>query len=218
MKAIALALGLALSVSAHASLVTLSPEKVNMNGYDVAAGGTVKIADADVALTTVAAGMRKKYLVPFFGTDVYVASFMVNAPAALVKSPAGNETLASLEATQTVAIVKMDFARYVTADQIFTAFTDALKVNGVDTATPELTAFVDAIKAGGDADVGQSMTFLLAKNADGSETLTYENPKGGVSAPVTGAAGLSKNILSMYFGEISPSDKGLKELKDQLNR
>lgn len=218
MKAFALALGLALTFSANASLVTLSENKINMNGYDVAESGTVVIADAPVELRTVSAGMRKKYLVPFWGTDVYVAQFLVNDKPAVVKSPAGNETLASLDATQKTFVVKMEFHHYVTADQIFTAFTDALTTNGVDTKAADLAAFIDGIKNGGDADVGQSMTFLLVKNADGSETVTYEDPQGVIATSITGAAGLSKNVLSMWFGNISPNDQGLLELKEQLIR
>lgn len=59
------------------------------------------------------------------------------------------------------------------------------------------------------------MTFLMVKNADGSETLTYEDPKKAVTT-VNGTAGFSQAILSMWLGKVSSNDKGLKELKNEL--
>jgi hypothetical protein len=207
---------LVFSFSANAALITLSEDKAGFNGFQLPSTGTVNVNGADVTLTTITGGMRKKYLVPFFGTDIYVTQIMVADKNTVVKSAVGNEFLDSLATTQSVAAVKLNFEHNVDAGTIYLAFSDALTVNGVDIVSPEISQFLEIVKNGGDVAKGQSMTFLLVKNVDGSETATYENPAGVPSAPVAGAPGLGRNILSIWLGKISVNDKGLLELKNQL--
>jgi hypothetical protein len=215
MKALLLALSFMFVASANADLITMTPDQVKINNLKVSAGGTVSVNGVDVALETITAGLRKKYLIPFLGTDVYDATIMGNNPEAYVKSNKGNEALDSMASTQDVVVVELLFVHYVTADQIYVGFTDALKANNVDQTTAEMSQFLSDVKNGGDAQVGQTMTFMIVKNADGTETLTYENPTSQLTT-VTGAAGLGKNILAMWMGNISVNDKGLQELKAQL--
>jgi hypothetical protein len=98
------------------------------------------------------------------------------------------------------------------------AFSDGLKANGVDIKkpAPEVLAFFKEVNKGGGAGNGQSATFLVVKNADGTDTVTYESGSGFVSAPVVGPAGFGKTILSLWLGNINPGDTGLQRTKADL--
>lgn len=215
MKAFLIAASLFFAMSANAALVSPAAETVTLNNQTVTAGGTVAINGQDVALTTVMAAMRSKVTAFVIWTEVYVVQFLTDKPEAFVKSANGNEALDSLAATQDVVAVKLDFKYPVEAKLLFNAFATALKANAVDLKSEEIKTFLGNVKAGGDVPVGSSLTLLLVKNADGTETVSYENNKGEVST-VTGAAGLNKNILSMWLGAIDKDDEGLKKTKAEL--
>lgn len=202
------------SAVASADLLALTPGAESINGVTLSDAAVVSVNGADVALTNIGSGIRKKYLVAFLGTPVYVAQVFAAQPEQFVKSANGNTALESLQ-SQTVAAVRLDFVYNVSADQVYNAFFDALKENAVNMDEPAVSEFLSFVKNGGNANKGSSMTFLMVKNADGTETLTYEDPAKAITS-VTGTAGLSQQILSMWLGKISSNDKGLKELKEQL--
>lgn len=202
------------SAVASADLMTLTPGTEVINSVTLSQSATVSVGGADVTLSNVGSGLRKKYLVAFLGTPVYVAQVFAAQPEQFVKSNQGNTALESLQ-NQTVVAVRLDFVYNVSADQVYNAFFDALKENAVNMEEPVIAEYLSFIKNGGNANKGSSMTFLMVKNADGTETLTYEDPALAVTS-VTGAAGLSQQILSMWLGNISSNDKGLKELKEQI--
>lgn len=204
--------------SAFADLLTLTPNASSFKIKSVVLSQTAstKINDKDTDLVNVGSGLRAKYLLPILGTPVYVAQVFAADPANYKKSSTGNESLASLEKQPAVA-VRLDFLFNVSADKVYNAFVDALTANEVNLDDPTIAKFLANVQNGDDAPNGSSMTFLMYKNADGSETLTYEDPSGKL-ASVTGSAGLSKEILSMWLGNISSDDTGLQELKDQLTK
>lgn len=214
MKALSLVLGLIFSANiASADLMSLQPATDKINGVTLSSTAVVSVDGADVTLTNVASGLRKKYLA-IFGTPVYVAQVFAAQPELYTKSANGNTSLDSL-ATQTVVSVRLDFVFNVSADKVYNAFVDALKENNVDMSTGAVADFLSYVQNGGDASKGDSMTFLMVKNADGTETLTYEDPEMAIKT-VTGPAGFSQQILAMWLGNISSNDKGLKELKAEL--
>jgi hypothetical protein len=217
MKALSLFfVGVFALATAHADVLTLTPDTKKIKNVNLSQSAVAVIDGADVSMVNVGSGMRKKYLVPFLGTEIYVAQIFAAEPEEFLKSAAGIEALESLK-NQSVSAVRLDFVFGVSADQVFTAFVDALKANSVDLEETVIASFLATVKNGGDAKNGSSMTFLMSKNDDGSETLVYEDPN-GVTSTVAGNAGFGQQILSMWLGVISPNDKGLKELKDQLTK
>jgi len=208
-------LSLLMAVTANAALIELTPGTTSIKNVPISASGVVKVDGADVNLTTIAAGLRKKYVV-FVGTDVYVAQLLTAEPESYNKSNSGNDALLSLAGNSVVAM-RLDFTYNVPADKLYTAFVDALGANNVDTTATDIAAFLKAVQDGGTAASGQSITFLMVKNADSTDTVVYENPTGGLTE-IDGAAGFGQKVLSMWLGNILSNDKGLKELKDQLTK
>lgn len=217
MRALFIAVSLFFAANANAALVTPAEATEVFNNQAVSAGGTVSINGQDVVLDTVMAAMRTKVTAFVITTEVYVVQFLVNKPADFVKSAAGNESLESLYSTQDVVAVKMDFKYAVEAKQLFGAFATALKVNGVDLKREDIKTFLGNVKDGGDVPVGSALTLLLTKNADGSETVSYENNKGDVTV-LTAPAGINKSILAMWLGEIDKDDSGLQKTKAELTK
>lgn len=203
------------SLSANAELLKLQGELKNIDGVTVAAGATAVVDGKEVPLTTVASGMRKKFVIGPIGTSVYVLQLMANKPEAYVKSNAGTEALDSLDQS-TVMAAYLEFVYNPSADQVTNAFIDALKANGVDIASGDVAQFLASVKAGGNMQAGDTMTMLISKTATG-ETLSYETAA-GVAPVVNGAPGLGKKVMSMWLGKIAASDKGLKELKNELTK
>ena len=144
---------------------------------------------------------------------VYVAQLMVTDASAVVKT---DEGILGSVAVQTVSAVRLTFVRDVPASNVAESFLDALDANGVDTAQPEIEAFIELVNQAGAAANGGSLSIVLVKNADGSETLTLGNQKGGgeFTGSANGAAGFGQKILSIWLGV--PADDGLKSLKCEL--
>lgn len=199
----------------NASVASFTPGAEKINGVTLSTNAVVSVNGSDVSLANVGSGLRKKYIA-ILGTAVYVAQVFAAQPEKYVKSNIENQALDSLK-DQSATLVKLDFVYNVTADKIYTAFQDALTTNQVDLSASEVVEFLSQVQNGGDAAKGTSMLFVMIKNNDGTETLIYEDPV-GASKEIKGSAGFSTKILSMWLGKISSSDKGLKELKDQLTK
>lgn len=161
-------------------------------------------------LTNVGSGLRKKY-VAIFGTSVYVIQFFALDVQAVDKT--SDNFLPSM-VSQNATAVRLDFVYNVSAEQVYTAFVDALSENNVDLEESSTAEFLSYVKEGGDAPNGSSMTFLLTKQEGGLDRVDYEDPNGEIKS-VKGE-NLAQEILSMWLGEISANDKGLKELKAEL--
>ncbi|MBY0384693.1 hypothetical protein K2X05_06000 [bacterium] len=215
MNFISLIISILFVCNANASVASFTPGTEKISGVTLSTNAVVSVNGADVTLTNVGSGLRKKYIA-ILGTAVYVAQIFATQPEKYVKSNVDNQALDSLK-DQTATLVKLDFVYNVSADKVYTAFQDALTTNQVDLSAPEIAEFLSQVQNGGDAAKGTSMLFVMFKNNDGTETLIYEDPA-GTAKEIKGPVGFFIEVLSMWLGKISSNDKGLKELKVQLTK
>lgn len=197
------------SSASSAQVLKLQPNPAadaKVESVPLAASATT---DKGAKLAFVGAGLRAKKVV-FVNVNVYVAEFFAAEPAKLKKSDA--EILNSLLQAQPLAL-QMHFLREVDAGKVQSSFREALEANNVDLKKPEIQAFLNAVKNGGEAKKGKTLTLVGVKNADGSETVTYEDAN-LKAVPVNGTAGFMKDIFSIWFG--TPSDDGVARLKKSL--
>lgn len=206
---IALATTMALGFSAQAALLKLEPGQKSNNGVTISKGGTATIDGKDFDLTTVGSGLRSKKVL-LANVKVYVAQLLVSSPNAFVRKDA--EALKSLEDSQTVAM-QLSFLRSVEAAKVKVSFRDAFDANGVDINNPAIKALLAAVEQGGDATANGTLTFVLNKHSDGTETLIYEDTA-GKQAVIKGDKGVTHDVLSMWIG--NPADDGLATLKKSL--
>jgi hypothetical protein len=200
-------LTLVASVS-FADLLTKELSGKENSGVKLSKAASVKVDQYNVNLTQVGAGLRtKKVLIA--NVKVYTAEVFVSEPQTVVKTDA--DLLASVAQSKT-AVVQLTFLRDVEADKVQVSFRDALVANNIDINSAEVKSLFAAMVAGGEAKTGKTMTFATNKNADGTETLYYEDNSGKVSTVV--GKDLTKNIFSMWLG--IPADDGLKTLKAEL--
>ena len=141
---------------------------------------------------------------------MYVAQLMVADESRFVKTDAG--ALPSLGAIKQSAI-RLTFLRTVDAATVMGNFKTSLEKNGVATSDAGVASFLGAVAKGGEAKQGTSMTILIVKNPDGSETVTYENGSQAFD-PITGHD-LTHKIMSIWLGVVA-FDDGLKALKAEI--
>lgn len=200
-------LSLVASVS-FADLLTKELSGKDLSGVKLSKAASAKVDLYNVNLTQVSAGVRtKKVLVA--NVKVYTAELFVSESAGIVKSDA--DLLKTVSTVKTAAM-QLTFLRNVEADKVQVSFRDALVANHVDINSPEVEKLFGYMIAGGEAKDQKTMTFLTNKNADGTETLYFEDTNGNVNT-LTGKD-LTKNIFSMWLGV--PADEGLKKLKEEM--
>lgn len=197
-----------LATVSFADILTKELSGKENSGVKLSKAASVKVDQYNVNLTQVGAGLRNKKIL-IANVKVYTAEVFVSEPQTVVKTDA--DLLASVAQSKT-AVVQLTFLRDVEADKVQVSFRDALVANGVDINSAEVKTLFAAMVAGGEAKNGKTMTFVTNKNADGTETLYYEDNSGKVS-PVIGQD-LTKKIFSMWLGV--PADDGLKSLKADL--
>lgn len=199
-----------LSVSfAEASLLKLEKGSRAIQGVNISKSADATIDQTSVHLGTVGGGLRwKKVLLA--KVNVYVAQLLVSSPERFVKKD--KEALKSLDDSETVAI-QLTFLRTVDAPTVQSSFRDALSVNKVDMGTDAIKQFLSAVKNGGDATSGNSLTILVHKHSDGSETLIYED-SAAKQTVIKGDKGLTQKILSIWLG--TPADDGVGSCKSDL--
>jgi hypothetical protein len=192
-----------------ASLLTLEPGDKSIPPVNVAKAATANLSTGAVSLSSAGAGLRTKDVL-ITTVKVYVAQLLTNNPARFVRNPEG--ALKSFEDVDTVAM-RLTFLRNVPADKVQVSFRDSLMVNQVNLKDPAIQTLLNAVTAGGDAQNGKSMTFLLHKKSDGSESLYFEDTNDKITV-IEGAKGLSQSLMSIWFGKMT--DKGLTKLRDQI--
>ena len=200
------------AVSSWADILTLSPGTVVKEGVTISTTATLAAEGMNAELTNVGFGLRQKKVI--FWVDVYVGQLFVANPGQYVKTADG--ALASLNGQPAVAM-HFTFKRNVDADKIAEGFRDALTVNGVDLNTDtEMSTLMNAVAGMGEVRSGQTLTFAVAKNADGTETVVFENTSSTTRTHVAKglAAGSMQKLLSMWLGQ--PSDDGVGRLKEEL--
>jgi hypothetical protein len=198
-----------LAFAAQASLLKLDAGQNRNNGVAISKGGVASIDGKNVNLTTVGSGLRSKKVLGM-PIKVYVAQLLVDHPTAFSHTDA--QALASLNGSETVGFV-MTFLRTVEAAKVQVSFREALDANQVNTSSSAIKTFLDAVSMGGDATSHGTLTIVTTKNADGSETLAYEDTNGKQTL-IRGEKGLSQQIFSIWLGQ--PSDDGVQALKSSL--
>lgn len=214
MKSILIILAFIVAAPAFAtqSVIKFVPGTQTLDGVNVSKGATVTVAGQQVALTTVAAGIRQ-HTVLFFHPDIYVGQLLVSNPSVLVKTDA--DFLPSSDHVNVGAIVMNFVYSHVTMGQIFSAYRDALNKNNVNTSAADFSGpngFFGLVRQEGDAHKGQTVTLLLSRDSSGKETLTYDNGK-GVVKNMTGAPGFLHSIYSIWLG--APADSDIAKLKSE---
>jgi len=210
MKVSSLLLSVALmSGVASADVLTLKPGTVEKQGVKISSGATT---EAGAELATVGSGLRKKKVL-IMPINVYIAQLMVGDSARHVKT--NNGALASIDNQSTVAM-HLTFLRDVPASNIKESFQSSLDANGVPANDADIAQFMRHVDAVGAAVDKGTLTILISKNADQTESLSLENkgPRGAVVKTMTGAKGLSHKLMSIWLGV--PADDYLAELKTEL--
>lgn len=192
-----------------AALLSSEPGSVKIESVMVAKSATAHIGGKDVALSLLGAGLRAKKVI-FVDVKVYVAELFAAETSGFARSSEG--ALASLDGAKTVAL-RLHFLRDVEADKIQTSFREALTVNKVDLNSAPMKAFLKSVTDSGAATKGATLTLVLQKNADGSESVSYEDASGKVTE-TAGGTGFAKSLLSIWLG--TPSDSGVEKLKSEL--
>jgi hypothetical protein len=200
-----------MSSLAAADILTLKPGPNAINGVNISTGATASI-DANkttIDLTTINAGLRAKQVI--FSIPVYVAQLLLSDPSRYVHT--ANGALPSIDNEQTVAM-RLTFLRDVDAQTIATSFQDGLDANKISAKDPDIAGFMKAVTQGGDVKNASSVTILITKNADGSETLAYENGVNAAPTIVKGSKDFMHKVMSLWLG--NTADSGLADLKKEL--
>lgn len=200
----------ALSLSvAQAGILQLEKGTRSVEGVNISKSAQATLNGKTETLGTVGAGLRwKKVLLA--KVKVYVAQVLVSSPDRFVKKD--HDALKSLEDSETVAM-QLTFLRTVDAPTVQSSFHEALSVNNVDIENAAIKKFLTAVAQGGDATSGNSMTIVLQKHSDGTESLIYEDCNGKQSK-VDGEKGLTQKIMSIWLG--TPADAGVASLKADI--
>lgn len=198
----------AMFLSAQAGILTKELGTNDIAGIQLGKSASVKINNANLNLSSIGAGLRQKKVL-ISNVKVYVAELYSAEPNKIIKS--ADQILNSLEASNTIAM-QLTFLRNVEAEKVQVSFRDALVANNVNLEEPAIAALLNNVVKGGEAKEKGTLTFVVNKNADGTETLYYETTE-GVLTSVTGQQ-LSKKVFSMWVGE--PADDGLKKLKEEI--
>ncbi len=191
-----------------ASLLTKELSGKDLAGVQMSKAASAKVDQYNVNLTQMGAGLRtKKILV--VNVKVYTAELFASDAQAVIKTDA--DVLATVANSKTAAM-QLTFLRNVEAEKVQISFREALVANKVDTNAAEIQKLFGMMIAGGEAKDKKTMTFLANKNADGTDTLYFEDTIGNVGSAV--GTGLAKSIFSMWLG--TPADDGLKKLKEDI--
>lgn len=198
--------------SSFAGILNVKKGNVVKNDVKISVSATAQVNGQAVELTTVGSGVRKREILAGLGIiPAYVVEVLVSEPARFSKK--ADHALESLSDIQ-VAALQVTALRSLTIAQLDSGFRAAFKANGIEARNDaDVSAFLNALAQGGDATAFSTLTILLAKNADGSEVLTFESPKGKVSS-AKGAKGFTKKIFSMILG--TPVDAQVAELKAEV--
>lgn len=202
---------LLISNFAYAELVTLGTQAGEKSGVGIAADATINFNGQATPVSVVGSGVRRKNVLGV--KDIYVAQLMVSDVTTYKKTEA--EALATI-AAEPVAAIRLTFVRDVPSTKVSESFLDAFDANGIDTTNADIKKFINIVSNSGGAANKGSLNIVLIKNADGTETLAYENVAGTKVTPglATGAAGFGAKIFAIWLGV--PADDYLAELKAEL--
>ena len=137
----------------------------------IAQTAVLSLNKQDIPLALIGAGLRAKRIL-IANVKVYVAQLFSSDAAQFVRTEKG--ALDSLRDSRTT-VMSLTFLRNVDAPTVQQSFKEALTKNAVNLTEPAMAAFLQAVVQGGDAVSGKTLVFAFQKNADGSETATYED-------------------------------------------
>lgn len=195
--------------STFAAVLTTTPGDKVIEGIKIAQTGQVNIENQQLPVSLIGAGLRAKHVV-IANVKVYVAELLSSDASKFVRTDA--DALKSLDDSRTIAL-RMTFLRGVDAATVQTSFKEALDANKVNTADAAMSQFLTAVAKGGDAVNGKTLTIVMQKNADKTESVYYEDSNAKVTK-VDGRQGFSSEIMSIWLG--TPADSGVANLKVQL--
>lgn len=151
-------------------------------------------------------GIRKKKIA-IFSVKVYEAEFFVSNLSLFKKEKVKPlEALAKMEG----ASIQLTFLRNLSSDQVRDSFSDALKANHVDPASPQMKEFFAQVVATEKFPEGKSVT-LSADVAKG--VLTYVDVNGKMNE-IHADQKFVIDLFSIWLGV--PVDGGLADLKEAL--
>lgn len=194
------------SLSASAQILKTQNGSQALEGVPLAASA---VTDKGAKLAFAGAGLRAKKVV-MVNVNVYVAQLFAANLTSLKKTE--SEILNSLTAAQPIAL-QMHFLRDVEADKVQASFKEAMEANKIDVKKPEVQKILEAVKNGGEAKKGKTLSLVAVKNADNTESITYEDAN-LKAVTVVGPAGFIKDMFSIWLGQ--PSDSGVARLKASL--
>lgn len=207
MKTLLLSLVTFSAIFSSAAVLTNGTAVQEKEGVKIPQTVTFKMNDQETVLNLVGSGVRKK---SFLSVKVYLAEVFADKSESFERN--NEKALESLAASPTVA-VRITFLRNVDAETIMNAFKDGFGVNNIDVnKDAPIKAFLDAVAKGGDGDEGKTLTFVLARNTDGSETLVYEDSK--AKLVTIQSSGLTKKVLSLWLGKMV--DSKAQEMKNEI--
>lgn len=201
--------GLFATTTATAGILVMDPANSRkIEDVTVAQSATVTLENQAIQVSTLGAGVRSKKVL-IANVKVYVAQVLSSDASKFVRTQEG--ALNSLSDSRTT-VIALTFLRTVDAPTVQTSFKDALKANKVELSDAAVAGFLSAVENGGEATEGKTLVIALQKNADGSETVSYEDTNGKVTA--LKGLGLTQKIMSIWLGV--PADSGIQKLKDAL--
>lgn len=165
---------------------------------------TLNTPNGAVNLNLTGYGIRQKS-VAFVKVNVYLATSYVDDSTAL----SANSPMDSLKAAKGRVII-LDMLRTMTAQDIRTAFEEALDVNGVDVNAKAIQSVFSKFQ--GDLYAGDRILLASYPGERSAETLVIELPKSNISE-VGNFLGL--DFWKIWFGE--PVDALMGELKAKLS-
>jgi len=211
MKMLIASLVLLSAFSANAGILSTTPGNQQIQGVSIATSASLTLNGNTETLSLLGSGLRSKKVI-IANIPVYVAQLFATSSQAnqFVRTDSG--ALGSLSGVHTV-VLSLTFLRNVDAPTVMQSFNDALKANNISATDADMAAFLQAVTQGSDPIQGKTMIFALEKNADGTESITYEDTN-GKDTTIQGTAGLTQRVMAIWLG--TPADSGLVTLKASL--
>lgn len=180
-------------------------------GVALTTSAQVEDGTSKIELKSVSHGIRKKKAFGLVTVRVYVAEFLAQTPAKLVKTEEG--ILNSLKDAGPVQL-RLTMLRDLKGSDIYKAFTESLSANSIDTAkmSAPLQSVMDEIKAVEKFKENEVFT-ITSLWKDAKSTLVITKPD-GTAKTISGDEDFAKQFLSIWFGE--PVDDKLADLKRAL--
>jgi hypothetical protein len=200
---------LAITTPSMAAVLATEVSGQKLEKVVLSKSATATAKDKTINLTSVGAGLRAKKVV-FVNVKVYVGELFV---ADLAKINKTEDAALDSVAAQPAAAFQLHFLRKVDAETVLKSFKESFTMNSINVEDASIKQLLEAVKNGGAAEEGKTLTLFALKNADNTESVTYEGSN-GKSTTITGPTGFMKNVFSLWLGK--PSDDGVADLKKSI--